>query len=174
MTSSTAAPSVTMSGAGAATSSARRNTWAGSSSARNERSPRRHLQHPQMLRARPARAARPHRRTGRRARRAQAPRRVSDEIARRTGLSGPRMIAGDFNEWTLGLTTRLLRREFRSADLERFTGLRRTSPGILPLLHLDHIYYDHHLRLVDFAVHRSRKALLASDHLPLVADFALA
>src|SRR5207237_909762 len=66
------------------------------------------------------------------------------------------------------------RRGCRSADLERFTGRRRTYPGILPLLHLDHIYYDHHLRLVDFAVHRSRKALLASDHLPLVADFALA
>ena len=115
-----------------------------------------------------------HRGTGLRERRAQGPRLVSDEIARRTGLSGPRIIAGDFNEWTLGLTTRLLRREFRSADLERFTGRRRTYPGILPLLHLDHIYYDHHLRLVDFAVHRSRKALLASDHLPLVADFALA
>src|SRR5438445_13875 len=98
----------------------------------------------------------------------------ADVIALQEGLSGPRIIAGDFNEWTLGLTTRLLRREFRSADLERFTGRRRTYPGILPLLHLDHMYYDHHLRLVDFAVHRSRKALLASDHLPLVADFALA
>jgi len=47
----------------------------------------------------------------------------------------------------------------------------RTYPGIPPLLHLDHFYYDPQLTLASFRLHRSPIALLASDHLPLVADF---
>jgi endonuclease/exonuclease/phosphatase family metal-dependent hydrolase len=49
----------------------------------------------------------------------------------------------------------------------------RTFPGILPILHLDHIYFEDRLDLNGLAVHRSRKALVASDHLPLVADFTV-
>jgi hypothetical protein len=41
----------------------------------------------------------------------------------------------------------------------------------LPFLHLDHIYFDPLLKLNRLGLHRSRTALLASDHLPLVADF---
>ena len=48
---------------------------------------------------------------------------------------------------------------------------RRTFPGFLPMLHLDHIYYDGPLELLALDVHRTRKSLMASDHLPLVADF---
>jgi len=39
------------------------------------------------------------------------------------------------------------------------------------VLHLDHIYYDGPLELLALDVHRTRKSLIASDHLPLVADF---
>jgi hypothetical protein len=39
------------------------------------------------------------------------------------------------------------------------------------MLHLDHIYYDGPLELLALDVHRTRKSLVASDHLPLVADF---
>ena len=49
----------------------------------------------------------------------------------------------------------------------------RTFPGILPILHLDHIYFEDRLDLKALTVHRTRKALVASDHLPLGADFAL-
>ncbi len=49
----------------------------------------------------------------------------------------------------------------------------RSYPGIVPVLHLNHIYYDDALRLCDFRLHRTRKALLASDHLPLVAEFEM-
>jgi len=52
-------------------------------------------------------------------------------------------------------------------------GRKHTYPGFLPIMHLDHIYYDHHLKLENATVHRSRKAMVASDHLPLVADFRL-
>lgn len=109
--------------------------------------------------------------TGFMERRRQAPQLVSREILRHAGLSGPRLILGDFNEWTMGLTTRLLRSEFQHADLFEFSGRRRSYPGVLPLLHLDHVYYDRALKLRNFHVHRSRTALIASDHLPLVADF---
>jgi endonuclease/exonuclease/phosphatase family metal-dependent hydrolase len=87
--------------------------------------------------------------------------------------SGPRIMLGDFNEWTHGLTSRLLKEHFRSPDLREVLGRKRTYPGVLPLLHLDHIYYDDRLTLERASVHRSRTALVASDHLPLVADFRI-
>jgi hypothetical protein len=40
-------------------------------------------------------------------------------------------------------------------------------------MHLDHIYYDHDLIIDRVALHKSLKALVASDHLPLYADFVL-
>ena len=56
----------------------------------------------------------------------------------------------------------------------KFLRYSRTYPGILPMLHLDHFYYDKHLALKSFRMHRSRTALVASDHLPMVADFEIA
>jgi endonuclease/exonuclease/phosphatase family metal-dependent hydrolase len=81
------------------------------------------------------------------------------------------VVLGDFNEWTVGLASRLLASHFRAVDVR--THLRRawTYPGVLPFLHLDHIYYDEGLELKALALHRTRTALVASDHLPLVADF---
>ena len=49
----------------------------------------------------------------------------------------------------------------------------RTYPGVLPLLHLDHVYYEDSLELEAMTLFRSRLSLLASDHLPLVADFQM-
>jgi endonuclease/exonuclease/phosphatase family metal-dependent hydrolase len=42
---------------------------------------------------------------------------------------------------------------------------------VLPFLHLDHIYYDAMLELKKLTLHKTRTALVASDHLPLIADF---
>ncbi len=93
----------------------------------------------------------------------------SSESERRTT---PRIMLGDFNEWTRGLASRLLASHMESADLRAHLARRRTYPGILPLLHLDHVYYDASaLELLNLSLHRSRTALIASDHLPLVADF---
>lgn len=83
-------------------------------------------------------------------------------------LQAPRVLIGDFNEWTRGLTTELLHAHMKSADFGR-----RTYPGVLPFLHLDHIYYDPALTLHRTKVHRTRLSLLASDHLPLIGDFRL-
>ncbi len=96
---------------------------------------------------------------------------VSREILQRYDLEGPRIILGDFNEWTRGLTSRLLAGHLQSADLQRHLLKSRTYPGVLPFLHLDHMYFDKTLELEQLILHRSRTALVASDHLPLVADF---
>lgn len=104
-------------------------------------------------------------------RRRQARRLLAHGLFERRHWRGPRVVLGDFNEWTRGLATRLLEQALHSPDLPHYLGRRRTYPGLLPLLHLDHIYHDPELVLVNLKLHRSRTALVASDHLPLVAEF---
>lgn len=60
---------------------------------------------------------------------------------------------------------------FESVEVRKFLRYARTYPGIFPVLHLDHFYYDGRLCLKSFPVYRSRKVLIASDHLPLVAEY---
>jgi endonuclease/exonuclease/phosphatase family metal-dependent hydrolase len=86
-------------------------------------------------------------------------------------IVGRRIVAGDFNEWTHGLTTRLFKTNFSSVDPKVHLGRARTFPVLMPLLHLDHVYFDNGIKLTGAFVHRSRKALIASDHSPIVADF---
>jgi endonuclease/exonuclease/phosphatase family metal-dependent hydrolase len=86
---------------------------------------------------------------------------------------GKRIIAGDFNEWTKGVTTQLFQQNFKQVDAKLHLGKKRTYPGILPLLHLDHIYFDNEFNLLQAFLHRSRTALIASDHLPIIAEFRL-
>jgi|SRR5579871_1276044 len=97
---------------------------------------------------------------------------VAEQVLTDVALEHPRIVLGDFNEWTRGLATRLLCSHLESADIR--THLRRsfTYPGVIPFLHLDHIYYDSTLRLEGLKLHRTRKALMASDHLPLIGEFA--
>lgn len=96
-------------------------------------------------------------------------RRLLDVI--RANGSSPRIVLGDFNEWTRGLATHVLSYHLNSAEPKQRVGRARTYPGVFPLLHLDHIYYDPSLELKDIFVHRGRVALVASDHLPIVAEF---
>jgi endonuclease/exonuclease/phosphatase family metal-dependent hydrolase len=84
-------------------------------------------------------------------------------------IAGRRIIAGDFNEWISGLATRLFKLNFQSVDPKLHLGTLRTFPGIVPLVHLDHVYFDDAFVLKSALLHRSRKALMASDHLPIVA-----
>jgi endonuclease/exonuclease/phosphatase family metal-dependent hydrolase len=101
-------------------------------------------------------------------------RRLSDRqggILHNEELTGPKIVLGDFNEWTTGLATRLLGSHLRSVDIRKYLGRSKTYPAFLPFMHLDHIYYDGPLELRGLTLHRSRTALVASDHLPLVADF---
>ena len=111
--------------------------------------------------------------TARGERRAQANRLLDENFLRAVDISGPRIVLGDFNEWTRGLVTQVLSAEFHLTDLRVHLSRTRTYPAIFPLLHLDHIYFDYHFRVERAFFHASRTALLASDHLPLVADLSL-
>lgn len=106
-------------------------------------------------------------------RRQQARKLINAAILNNQELAGARIMLGDFNEWTRGLTTRLLASHLTSADIRTHLPRSKTYPGVLPFLHLDHIYFDDALTLERMTLHRSRTALVASDHLPLVADFQI-
>lgn len=88
-------------------------------------------------------------------------------------VNGPKIVLGDFNEWMKGLTTTLLSSKLQSIDLGKYMTRRRTYPGLFPLVHLDHIYYDGPLEIVHIELLRSRLSLIASDHLPLIADIRI-
>jgi endonuclease/exonuclease/phosphatase family metal-dependent hydrolase len=104
-------------------------------------------------------------------RRLQAHKLLAPEVLHPHPRRGPRLVLGDFNEWTRGLVTRMLSAEMKSADIRLHLRRSRTYPGVLPLLHLDHIYYDAALELERVTLHRNPTALVASDHLPISADF---
>jgi endonuclease/exonuclease/phosphatase family metal-dependent hydrolase len=93
---------------------------------------------------------------------------IMNHVSRDTA---PRLVLGDFNEWPRGLTSQLLETHFNTAEPRRRLGRARSYPGILPLAHVDHIYYDAPLEAVTVSIHRTRRALIASDHLPVVAEF---
>lgn len=109
--------------------------------------------------------------TGHRERRTQAVRLVDRDLLRAVDISGPRIVLGDFNEWTHGLVTRTLLAEFYLTDLRNHMGRTRSFPALFPMLNLDHIYFDHRLRIEHAGFYRTRLSLLASDHIPLVAEF---
>ena len=88
-------------------------------------------------------------------------------------LPGRKIVLGDFNEWTKGLASRMLEHHFTRANIPTRLGPAHTYPGFFPVLPLDHIYFDHELKLNEVTLHRSRTALVASDHVPLVAEFGI-
>mgnify|MGYP003342736773 CR=1 FL=1 len=58
----------------------------------------------------------------------------------------------------------------QSVDVRSYLKRRRTYPGLFPILHLDHIYFSGLIEVRKVELPRTRLALVASDHLPLVAD----
>jgi endonuclease/exonuclease/phosphatase family metal-dependent hydrolase len=84
-------------------------------------------------------------------------------------VTGPKIVLGDFNEWSRGPASALLSERLNGIDLAAHLRRRRTYPGVFPLVHLDHIYYQGRVEVEKVELVRSRRALIASDHLPLVA-----
>jgi endonuclease/exonuclease/phosphatase family metal-dependent hydrolase len=105
--------------------------------------------------------------------RRQALRLFEDRIVTNRDLSGHRIVLGDFNEWLRGGVSRTLRSHLECADIRDHLQKSRSYPGILPLFNLDHIYFDRTLQLRSLQLQRRGRTLLASDHLPLVADFQI-
>ena len=78
---------------------------------------------------------------------------------------------GDFNEWLRrGPATNILEERLQSVDITPFLPKRRSYPGLFPLVHLDHIYHLGAVEIRKVELIRTRKAMIASEHLPLVAD----
>lgn len=113
--------------------------------------------------------------TGYLERRKQAAMLVSSRVLNNPQFAGSRIVLGDFNEWTRGLVTKMVSAHLKAANLEPFLKRlrRRSYPGVLPLMHLDHIYYDSLFELTEVKVYRTKLSLVASDHLPIVATFEM-
>jgi endonuclease/exonuclease/phosphatase family metal-dependent hydrolase len=94
---------------------------------------------------------------------------LSDPAAR-----GPKILLGDFNEWRKGPATNLLTETFRSLDLFPFLRWRRTYPGILPIFHIDHIFYQGEVEIVKVTVPRTLSTFVASDHMPILVELQIA
>jgi endonuclease/exonuclease/phosphatase family metal-dependent hydrolase len=101
-------------------------------------------------------------------RRHQAQRLSTIMTDRRVGQ--PKIVLGDFNEWMRGQATQMLTERLESIDLRAHLRRRRTYPGVFPVVHLDHIYYEGTVEVVKLELPRTRLSLMASDHLPLVAE----
>ena len=88
-------------------------------------------------------------------------------------VTGPKIVLGDFNEWARGLATDILAERLDSVDLRQHLRRRGTYPGFFPILHLDHIYFEGRVEVLRVSMPRDRLTLMASDHLPLVADLRI-
>jgi endonuclease/exonuclease/phosphatase family metal-dependent hydrolase len=88
-------------------------------------------------------------------------------------IPSPKIVLGDFNEWARGLAADVIGERLQSVDISKHLSRRRTYPGFFPILHLDHIYFEGAVDVVRVSLPRDRMALMASDHLPLVADLRI-
>jgi endonuclease/exonuclease/phosphatase family metal-dependent hydrolase len=91
-------------------------------------------------------------------------------IVRDPRVQGPKIVLGDFNEWLRGLATQTLSAMLKSIDIYAHLRRRRTYPGVVPILPRDHTYYEGDVDVRQVELPRTRKALVASDHLPLIAN----
>jgi len=85
-------------------------------------------------------------------------------------VPSPKIVLGDFNEWSRGIAEDIMAERLNSVDLYPHLKRRRTYPGFFPVLHLDHIYFEGNIEVRRIELPRTRLAMVASDHLPLVAD----
>ena len=83
--------------------------------------------------------------------------------------TGPTLLLGDMNAWRQCKATRTLDDELRSHHNQDWPA---SFPSARPVLALDRIY-SQGVRVMDIAVHTSRAARRASDHLPVVARVEL-
>ncbi len=85
-------------------------------------------------------------------------------------IGKPKIVLGDFNEWMRWLATEILSQRLESIDLRKHLRRRQTYPDVFPVVHLDHIYYEGAVEVIGLELPRTRLSLMASDHLPLVAE----
>jgi endonuclease/exonuclease/phosphatase family metal-dependent hydrolase len=83
----------------------------------------------------------------------------------------PFVLCGDFNSVTFRRTHGFLCTKLRDAQLDQNPGRPEyTFPGRRPMICLDYIFVNEHVRVKGTQVLKSALARKASDHLPLMAD----
>ena len=105
-------------------------------------------------------------------RRHQGRKLIAPELLSDVALEAPRIVLGDFNEWTTGLATRLLRSHMESADIARTCGGRGLIRGCCPSCTWTISITIRRCGWRSSRCAGRRKALVASDHLPLIGDFS--
>lgn len=87
------------------------------------------------------------------------------------------IVGGDFNDWLSRLRALYVEGMSLSCATDRETRVRtrpiKTYPSFSPRSGLDRIYYRGKLRFISAHVSRVQVARVASDHLPVFADFEL-
>jgi hypothetical protein len=68
--------------------------------------------------------------------------RAPQEHRARSPCRQPKVVLGDFNEWMKGLATSTLERTSPEHRPARAPSSTPHVPGVFPVLHLDHIYYE--------------------------------
>ncbi len=86
---------------------------------------------------------------------------------------GAVLVGGDFNDWRSQLHPIFTAMLGFDCATERSRGPIRTYPSFSPTGGLDRIYYRGHVRALSSARCRMRVSKVASDHLPIIADFEL-
>lgn len=101
----------------------------------------------------------------------------SEEFAR-IGPDDACIVGGDFNDWLSQLRALFIEgmslRCATDRESQSRTRAMKTYPSFSPQGGLDRIYFNGGLRLVSAQKCRHQLSRLASDHLPVIADFTLA
>jgi len=85
----------------------------------------------------------------------------------------PTILCGDFNEGPRSLGHQLLRASFSEVKSTlSHKGSKKTLFSLLPLFEVDHIFFNGNLKVESVSVPSTTSTRVASDHLPLIADFS--
>lgn len=95
---------------------------------------------------------------------------LSSDILRDAIRQDPVIVCGDFNYWWNGPVPSLVRNAIHDVA-HTLHHAERTYPSRLPMLRLDRVFVDDGVEPMSLTTHRSEKARVASDHLPLVMRF---
>lgn len=88
-------------------------------------------------------------------------------------LRGPKILLGDFNEWTKGPATEILCENFQPLQIQPLVKWPKTYPGVLPVFSIDQIYYQGQVKTVKVQAPRTWLTMTASDHLPIMAELKI-
>jgi len=85
----------------------------------------------------------------------------------------PVIFCGDFNAGPDSAAGRLFERDFDEAGKSVRGAPRKTFFSFLPVFQVDRIFFKGDVRLLDTRIPSTPLTISASDHLPMIADFAL-